>query len=87
MVTRYQLGPERLVDNFIAYLFENYAGSRHVRRVASWVGLIVLAIDRNRRRKGTLAQKTVEIHIRRSGFQGQVPPPSRCPTQRGCADR
>ena len=46
MITRFQLGPERLADHFITYLFENYPNSRHVRRVAFWVGLIVLAIDR-----------------------------------------
>ena len=38
--------PERLAGHFITYLFENYAGSLHVRRIASWVGFIVLAIDR-----------------------------------------
>ena len=56
MVTRYQLGPERLVDNFIAYLFENYADSLHVRRIASWVGLIVLAIDRIGDERGPCAK-------------------------------
>ena len=38
--------PERLADRFVNYLFDNYSGSRHVRRVASWVGLIVLAIEK-----------------------------------------
>lgn len=37
---------ERLADHFVSYLFEDYKGSRHVRRVASWVGLIVLGIEK-----------------------------------------
>lgn len=37
---------ERLAQYFVDYLFHNYRGSRHVRRVASWVGLIVLGIER-----------------------------------------
>jgi hypothetical protein len=36
---------ERLADHFVAYLFDEYAGSRHVRRVASWVGFVLKAID------------------------------------------
>ena len=41
-----QASPERLADHFVAYLFDEYRGSRHVRRVASWVGLIVMGIQR-----------------------------------------
>src|SRR2546423_438469 len=37
---------ERLADHFVNYLFDEYRGSRHVRRVASWVGLIVLGIEK-----------------------------------------
>ena len=37
---------ERLADHFVNYLFDEYQGSKHVRRVASWVGLIVLGIER-----------------------------------------
>jgi hypothetical protein len=37
---------ELLADHFVNYLFDEYRGSRHVRRVASWVGLIVLGIQR-----------------------------------------
>lgn len=39
-------GPERLADHFVNYLFDTYKGSRHVRRVASWVGLIVKGIEK-----------------------------------------
>ena len=37
---------ERLADHFINYLFAEKADNRHVRRVASWVGLIVLGIEK-----------------------------------------
>jgi hypothetical protein len=36
--------PERMADNFTAYLFQHYTGNRHVRRVASWIGFVVLGI-------------------------------------------
>lgn len=36
---------ERLADHFVSYLFDEYAGSRHVRRVASWVGFVLKAIE------------------------------------------
>ncbi len=38
--------PERIADHFVNYLFEQYSDSLHVRRVASWVGLIVLGIEK-----------------------------------------
>lgn len=41
-----QAPAELLADHFVNYLFQNYQGSRHVRRVASWVGLVVLGIQR-----------------------------------------
>lgn len=41
-----QAPAELLADHFVNYLFDEYQGSRHVRRVASWVGLIVLGIQR-----------------------------------------
>lgn len=37
---------ERLADHFVNYLFEQYNGTRHVRRVASWVGLIMLGVEK-----------------------------------------
>ena len=37
---------EKLADYFVSYLFTKYKGTRHVRRIASWVGLIVLGIDK-----------------------------------------
>jgi len=38
--------PERIADHFVNYLFGEYPGDRHVRRVVSWVGLIVLGIEK-----------------------------------------
>ena len=38
--------PERIADHFVNYLFAEYPGDRQVRRVASWVGLIVLGIEK-----------------------------------------
>ena len=36
---------ERLADYFVSYLFDQYKGSRHVRRVASWIGFIIKAVE------------------------------------------
>lgn len=41
-----EVGPERIADHFIAYLFDEYPHNNHVRRVSSWVGLIVLGIEK-----------------------------------------
>lgn len=35
-----------IANHFVNYLFEEFHGARHVRRVASWVGLIVLGINK-----------------------------------------
>lgn len=37
---------EPLADHFVAYLFDRYKGTRHVRRVASWVGFILKAVEK-----------------------------------------
>lgn len=37
---------DRMADAFVNYLYEEYRGSRHVRRTASWLGLLVLGIER-----------------------------------------
>lgn len=37
---------DQVADYFINYLFDQYRGVRHVRRVASWIGLIVLGVER-----------------------------------------
>jgi hypothetical protein len=40
------VGSERIADYFVSYLYAQYPGDMHVRRVASWIGLIVLGIDK-----------------------------------------
>ena len=37
---------EVLADGFVSYLFDEYRGTRHVRRVASWIGFIIKAVER-----------------------------------------
>jgi len=36
---------DRMADYFLTYLFKNRADDRHVRRVASWLDLIILGIE------------------------------------------
>jgi hypothetical protein len=36
---------ELLANQLVTYLFENYQGTNHVRRVASWIGFIAKAIE------------------------------------------
>ncbi len=38
--------PEFMANYFVTYLFGKYGGARHVRRVAPWIGLIVLGIEK-----------------------------------------
>ncbi len=38
---------ERIADHFVNYLFNEYTGNaRHVQRVASWLGLLILGIEK-----------------------------------------
>lgn len=37
---------ERMAEVYLDYLFRKKADSRHVRRVASWLGLLVLGIEK-----------------------------------------
>ena len=81
-MSRKQVGSERLADYFVNYLFDNYRGARHVRRVASWVGLIVLAIDkiaeerwipRTRQLKFTFQGRTFKVKYNHSiGGRGGI---------------
>ena len=41
-----QAAPDRLATHFIDYLFEEYQGSRHVRRVGAWIGFIIMGVRR-----------------------------------------
>lgn len=37
---------DRMAEHFVNYLFDDFNGSRHVRRVAAWVGFIVRGVER-----------------------------------------
>src|SRR5438105_2704230 len=37
---------DRIAEHFISYLFNDYNGSGHIRRVAAWVGFIIRGIER-----------------------------------------
>lgn len=37
---------DRIADHFVNYLFDQYRGARHVRRVAAWIGFLLKAIER-----------------------------------------
>jgi hypothetical protein len=37
---------DRMADVYLAYLFQEKADSRHVRRVASWLGLLILGVKK-----------------------------------------
>ncbi len=37
---------DRMADEFVNYLYDKYRGSRHVRRVASWLGLLILGLEK-----------------------------------------
>ncbi len=46
MPTKQVVSLDRAADYFVNYLFDEYKGSMHVRRVATWLGLLLLAVDR-----------------------------------------
>jgi uncharacterized protein with von Willebrand factor type A (vWA) domain len=37
---------DRMAEVYLAYLFGKKADSRHVRRVASWLGLLILGVEK-----------------------------------------
>lgn len=42
--------PDRVAEYLVGYMFKEYGGSRHVRRVAAWIGLILLGLRRAKTR-------------------------------------
>lgn len=46
MAKRKKVHTELLADYFVAYLFDKYRGTRHVRRVATWIGFLLKAIEK-----------------------------------------
>ena len=37
---------ELLADYFVTYLFDKYKGTKHVRRVATWIGFLLKAVEK-----------------------------------------
>lgn len=37
---------ERLADHFVSYLFDQFKGTRHVRRISTWLGFLLKAVER-----------------------------------------
>jgi hypothetical protein len=63
---------ERVASHFIDYLFDDYQGSRHVRRVAAWVGLLVLGIDNLARAKWKVPrQRQLEFSYRGARYKAK----------------
>jgi hypothetical protein len=58
---------DRMAEEFLAYLFKNRANDRHVRRVASWLGLLILGVDKVKDRwwVSHIRQLCFECHGRR----------------------
>lgn len=75
--------PEQLANRFVSYLFDKYRGSRHVRRVASWIGFLILAVEKiagsslhqNRQRQITFNYKGRQFKARynhKTGSRGGI---------------
>ena len=70
---------EQIAEYFVRYLFEEYHGTRHVRRVATWIGFILKAINRvsggtlqlSRTRQLTFKYKTHRFKARYNHQTGQ----------------
>ncbi len=41
-----EFSADRMAEEYLAYLFSEKAGNRHVRRVASWLGLLILGVEK-----------------------------------------
>lgn len=66
------VSPDRVAEHFVQYLFEEYRGSRHVRRVAAWVGLILLGIRKLRVRDWWVPrQRQLEFAYKGARFKGR----------------
>jgi hypothetical protein len=64
--------PELIADYFISYLFQKYHGSRHVRRVASWVGFVILALTRVNGVKNIHPRRTRQLEFEYDGRKFKV---------------
>jgi hypothetical protein len=64
--------PELIADYFISYLYQNYQGNRHVRRVASWVGFVILALTRVKGVKNIHLRRTRQLEFEYDGCKFKV---------------
>ena len=62
---------DRIADHFVNYLFDEYQGSRHVRRVASWVGLILKGIERAGADSVTFRSRQLLFNYRNQRFKAR----------------
>jgi hypothetical protein len=53
------VGVDFVCERMLDYLFENKADALHVRRVASWIGMLALAIDKRRDEWGIRKRQVV----------------------------
>lgn len=58
---------ELLADYFVSYLFTKYHGARHVRRIASWIGFIIKAIEKL---PGVSLERSLKSHSARAMQDG-----------------
>ena len=71
---------DQIADYFVGYLFTKYKGTRHVRRVAAWIGFLLKGIERlgatpdvNRQRQVIFASGGRRFKVRynhRAGARG-----------------
>lgn len=64
--------PELIADYFISYLYQKYHGNRHVRRVASWVGFVILALTRVNGVKNIHPRRTRQLEFEYGGHKFKV---------------
>jgi hypothetical protein len=72
MMMKAPVSADRLTDHFVSYLFDQYQGSRHVRRVASWIGFIIIAVEKIA--GGTLGQnrqRQIMFHYKGRQFKAK----------------
>lgn len=74
---------EQLANHFVSYLFKKYKGSSHVRRVASWIGFLMLGVEKiatsslrlNRQRQIMFEYKCHQFKAKfnhETGFKGGI---------------
>lgn len=69
-MTEYSAG--RMADHFTEYLFQKYEGdARHVQRVASWLGLLALGLDKVRDKWKPINVRQLVFEISNKRYKGR----------------